>query len=537
MGVYINPGNSGFTKILESEYIDKTGLIEIINNRINSTEGLLCVSRPRRFGKSFASKMLCAYYDCTCDSHSLFDDKVIAGTRGYEDHINGYNVIYLDITSFISDAKAKEQPFSSIPKQIMDALEDELRDFGIEGKDLNSALLKFVEKSDGRQIVFIIDEWDALFREAKGDHKLQESYLNLLRGLFKNNNFTPKVVAAAYMTGILPIKKDGSQSAISDFKEFSMLSPRMFGEYVGFTEAEVRSLCAKHDISYEIMKRWYDGYDIKNVGSVYNPNSVMQSISNGEFDSYWTKSSAAESLLTYIDMDMDGLQADVATLIAGEEIEVDTGTYNNDVETFTCKDDVITLLIHLGYLTFTSTFDPENDEGGVNCGIVKVPNEEIRTEFNRILRRPVHKGISELVKESDELLKETLSGNEDAVCRAIAKVRESNYAPTYYNDEQALRYAIKMAYISCVDQYLKIEELPSGHGIADVVFIPKKRSNNPAMVVELKWNKSDEGAIAQILGRHYPDVLKDYTKDVVLVGVNYDDKTKEHSCRIERISN
>ncbi len=527
MGIYLNPGNSGFQRIVNSEYVDKTGLIGLVNRVMDTVDNLICVSRPRRFGKSFAAKMLCAYYDCSCDSHGLFDDKEIAETEGYLTHLNQYYVINLDITSFISEAKRRRVSMADVPNVIVDTLHRELKNMApglAAGESFVEDLIRCVEET-GRKVVFIIDEWDALIREGKNDREVQSAYLNLLREWFKNSSFTPRAVAAAYLTGILPIKKDGSQSAISDFIEYPMLDPGEFAEFTGFTEGEVKRLCEGCGMSFEDAKSWYDGYDFPEVGAVYNPYSVMMAMRKKKFGSYWQKTSAAESLLTYINMDFEGLQEIVARLIGGEEIQVRTSRFANDFETFRSRDDVLTLLIHLGYLTWHA-----------EDGTARIPNEEVRTEFEEILEGT---GASprwmELISRSRKLLEDTIGGNEDAVARAIEEIRATQYAPTFYNNEQALRYVVKFAYIAAVDQYLKIEELPSGKGIADVVFLPKQKSMLPALVVELKWNKSSEGAVEQIRENNYPAVLKDYCGKIVIAGINYDEKTKKHSCVIEKI--
>jgi len=526
MGTYFNPGNKGFQKILQLDYVDKTGLIALINDTVGTMGMLTCISRPRRFGKSYAAKMLCAYYDCSCDSHLLFDDKEIAKTEGYLTHLNQYHVINLDITGFISDAAETGSPLSNVPNMIVDAIYRELIESWpeLDGKSLKDAMIGCVEKS-GREFVFIIDEWDALIREAKGDAAVQKKYLNILRGWFKNSSFTPKAVAAVYMTGILPIKKDGSQSAISDFTEYPILDPGGFAEFTGFTEGEVRRLCERYGMNFEEARKWYDGYDFSDAGAIYNPYSVMQAMRKKRFDSYWQKTSAAESLMTYINMDFEGLQEIIARLIAGEEIEIRTNRFANDFETFRSKDDVLTLLTHLGYLTWHR-----------EDGTVHIPNEEVRMEFEEILEGT---GASqkwiELISRSRKLLEDTLAGNGDAVADAIEEIRGTQYAPTFYNEEQALRYVIKFAYIAAIDQYLKVEELPSGKGIADVVYLPKPKSVLPALVIELKWNKSSEGAIRQIMDRDYPAVLKDYGGEVVIAGISYDGKKKKHSCVIKRV--
>lgn len=527
MGIYLNPGNSGFQRIVNGEYVDKTGLIRQMNDSIGTVNNLICISRPRRFGKSYAAQMLCAYYDCSCDSHELFDNREIAKTEEYSVHLNQYHVMNLDMTTFLSTAQRKGIPLKEVPDMIVDLLQTELEEIYpdcADGKGFADSLVRCVEKT-GRKFVFVIDEWDALIREAKDDGVAQKRYLSLLREWFKSNNVTPRVVAAAYMTGILPIKKDGSQSAISDFTEYPILNPGKFTEYTGFTEEEVRKLCRKYGMSFAEARKWYDGYDFPGVGAIYNPYSVMCAIRSQEFQSYWRKTSAAESLMTYINMDFEGMQEVISRLILGEEIEVDTDGFENDFESFRSRDDVLTLLIHLGYLTW----DRKEKTA-------RIPNEEIKAEFRKILKgENVNQGWIEMIGRSQKLLESTIAGDSDAVVKAIEAIRTTQYAPAFYNDEQALRYVIKFAYLAAMDQYLKVEELPSGKGIADVVYLPKRKSMLPAVIVELKWDKSSEGAVRQIKEKNYPAVLREYGGEIVMVGINYNSKTKVHTCEIERI--
>lgn len=526
MGMYLNPGNMAFTEVINSEYVDKTGLIDIVNGSINTKNKLTCISRPRRFGKSIAANMLVAYYDHTCDSHEIFEPYRISSSDSYEEHINKYNVIALDITGFISSVKSVQGDVRKIPKMIQDAIKkdlvDEYPELG-EVSDYTIALKKYVEYT-GCKLIFVIDEWDALIREAKGDKVIQDTYLNLLRGLFKNSNFTPYVVAAAYMTGILPIKKDGSQSAISDFREYSVIKPGKFAEYTGFTEKDVKLICERNNMDFNIMKKWYDGYTIGKEESIYNPYSVMQAVNMQEYCSYWKQTSAADSLQTYINMNYEGLKEDIIRLMTGEAIEVYTDSFQNDFERFNSKDDVLTLMIHLGYLAY---------DAETKC--VRIPNREVYSEFAGLIRYADTNKLAGLIKASEGLLDDTINGCGDSVVKAIEHIRESNYAPTYYNNEQDLRYVIKFAFIVCVDRYMKVEELPSGIGIADVVYIPKRNRPDPAIVVELKWNRSDGAAISQIKEKKYPAVLSDYGGDILLVGINYDEASKKHSCTIERI--
>lgn len=526
MGTYLNPGNSGFAEIMNCDYQDKTGMIGLINDRINTPNKLICISRPRRFGKSYAAKMLCAYYDHTCNSARLFDGTEIGLSENYQDRMNKYNVIYLDIAGFVSDVKRRDGNIKAVVNEIAEAVRLELiadRPELKEQNKLSKCMLEYVETTN-MKLVFIIDEWDAIIREAKNDSDTQEAYLSLLREWFKNGNFTSKAVAAAYMTGILPIKKDKSQSAISDFDEYTVLEPGEFSDYIGFTEKEVKTLCEKSGMSFGEAKQWYDGYTFSDNQSIYNPYSIMRAMRKKVFRSYWQHTSAAENLETLININKDGLQEDILKLIAGEQLIVNTNRFKNDFTSFSSKDDVLTLLTHLGYLVYNN-----------RTRRVRIPNEEVRFEFEELLQNAQHTQLADLITASELLLKDTLSCNETAVADTIAKVRETNYAPMFYNNEQALRYVIKFAYIVCIDYYLKVEELPTDNGIADVVFIPKRDTSLPAMIVELKWNESAESAIEQIKKKNYPAILTGYEGELVLVGINYNEKTKDHSCKIERI--
>jgi hypothetical protein len=519
MGNYLNRGNSGFKSIRRDTYVDKTGLISYINETIGTMRKLTCVSRPRRFGKSFAAKMLCAYYDKSCDSRELFEDLKIGKDSSFEQHLNKYDVLYLDMTWFISCAS----DISNVVEELQDKVSCEIReaypDVPKQGTLLET--LAAVSTATGNKFIVIIDEWDALFREAKENTELQEKYIKLLRGMFKSS-LTDDMIEAAYITGILPIKKYGTQSAMTDFIEYTMISPMQLEEYVGFTEDEVKDLCDRHNIDFNITKHWYDGYSFRNVKSVYNPNSVMRAVTSGEFNNYWTKTETYESLKMYIDMNLDGLKEAVVQMLGGAHFPINTDSFQNDLTSIECRDDVLTLLIHLGYLGY---------DAQSKC--VFIPNEEVRQEFLLAARMGKHTEIVNMIKASDRLLEATLDMDEETVARAIEEAHSAGCAPLYYNNEQALRSVIKFAYISCVDEFVRIEELPSGRGYADVVYLPKKGSVLPIMIIELKWNRPVKGAIEQIKQRNYPQVLEGFENNMILVGISYDEKTKKHECVIE----
>ena len=526
MSTYVNPGNDGFAIIRNGIYVDKSGLISIINKTINTPDNLTCFSLPRRFGKSFTTQMLCAYYDITCSSEKLFENLEITSDPHWKDHLNAYNVIYIDMTQVLGETE-KKRFVEFLKEKIVAELKSQYPDLMIDSA-FTTTLINAVALSQ-RKFVMIIDEWDAPIRETPA---LYGEYLNFLRLLFKSSSTTAKIFAAVYMTGILPIKKDGSQSAVSNFSEFSILEPYKFEKYIGFSESEVKYLCSLKGRDFEKMKYWYDGYTSGSVSEIYNPYSVMQALQNGAYKSYWKRTSAAETLLNYIDIDFEGLQTDIARLTAGEEIQVSPEYFQNDTETFFSKDDILTLLIHLGYLTYK---EQHNDDERDTAGIAWIPNEEVKTEFRSVLRQSKHPEIIRLLRRSDELLEKTLAMDEAYVADAMGNIQDSWHGPAHYHNEQALRSTVKFAYLTAVEDYTRIEELPSGHGIADLVFLPKRNVSKPPMLIELKWNKASDGAVGQIKEKKYPAVIQNLTgREILLVGISYDEKSKGHSCKIEK---
>ena len=524
MGIYLNPGNDGFKSSRAGRYVDKSGLIAVVNETIGKAEKLSCISRARRFGKSYAAKMLCAYYDKSCDSTELFDDLEIAGDPTYRTYLNKYNVLYIDITSIIGEVSGIKGVIPFIREQVKREIRAEYS--GISEDESFVGTLAQAVSISGSKFIAIIDEWDAIIRDSDSTRADQKEYLEFLRSLFKSSGTTDKIFAAAYMTGILPVKKDGSQSAISEFREYTMLYPGPFSRFFGFNEDEVKKLCDEDGVDFSQMKRWYDGYSFEDIKSVYNPNSVMYALRNRDFRSYWQMSASATGLLDLINMNYDGLSDAAVDLLQGKRVQVETYGFQNDTTSFASRDDVLTILIHYGYLSY----DPEG-------GTVTIPNEEIRREFARIIHRVKNPETLKRVQESDRLIEDTVNMREDEVAAQIEKIHRTECAPLHYNREAALRSVIKMAYFAYRDYYMQFEELPGGDGYADIVYLPKKGIEYPALVIELKWDSTAEGAIAQIKDKKYPEALEGFDDDILLVGISYDkeDGERKHHCRIEHI--
>ena len=526
MGSYLNPGNKGFQESLNSAiYIDKTGFIEKMNAVLNTRQKFICVSRPRRFGKSMTADMLSAYYGRSEDSADLFDDLMISRTETYRKHLNQYDVVKINMQDFLSAANEMDEMLRLLQKRVLADLKYAYPEY-VDGDNLSFAMQDIFAYTC-RPFVILIDEWDCLFREYQEDKDSQKKYLDFLRAWLKDKDY----VALAYMTGILPIKKYGSHSALNMFAEYSMTDSGDLAEYFGFTEIEVRELCARYEMSFEETKAWYDGYRLVTHTKdgdlcryMYNPKSVVEAMLRHRFGTYWNRTETYEALKVYIQMDMDGLKDAVVRMLAREEIQINTGTFENDMTTFASKDDVLTLLVHLGYLTYDSRKEA-----------VAIPNKEVSQEYvNAISTMDWHEVIRS-VEASRKLLESLWEMDSEAVAKGIDRAHKE-ISILEYNDENSLSCTINLAFYFAREYYTIIRELPSGKGFADICLIPRKvHMDKPAVVIELKWDKAVAGAIAQIKDKNYVDALKDYEGSLLLAGISYDRKTKTHSCVIEAV--
>ena len=526
MALYLNVGNESFQESLNSIiYVDKSPLIEILNRSIKTKNKYFCLSRPRRFGKSVTAQMICSYYAKGQDCSPLFDDLEIASFDDYKKHLNQYDVISINISDEFSRASHNVKSMTDIlTKSIVRELKEEYPNCAISSPEFLDLTLQEVYNYSKVPFVFVIDEWDCIMREKKEDPDSLKQYLEWLKAIFKDKPY----VGLAYMTGILPVKKYGSHSALNMFTEYSMTEPLNLGQYIGFTENEVKDICKQHDVAFNQMQQWYDGYSFKDVPHIYNPNSVVNAATYKKFISYWTKTETFESLHEYIDMNMEGLRDDIVKLIAGEDVIVDVSTFSNDMVTFHSKDDVLTLLIHLGYLAI---------KGSTNLGvIVHIPNEEIKLEFKTCVKNNNrYAGVYDLIKNTDVLLNEIWSLNSEAVAKIFDEAHQDHTSILTYNNENSLANVIAISlFLSTTNTYNVVRELPTGKGYDDLVYLPKPGVNKPALLIELKFDKSAQTAITQIKEKNYLQFFKNYKGEVLLVGINYSKDTKTHQCIIER---
>jgi len=465
MGRFVNPDNSAFQAALNSRiYVDKTGLIVCMNEVLDSTDAYICNSRPRRFGKSYAANMLAAYYSKGAESEKMFSDLEIGQSEDFKKHLNKYDVIHIDVQWFLINCEDADNVVPYITRVVLD--------------------------------------------------ELREVYPEILR---------QEVVS---LPDALSLVKDktGRKFIINNFREYSMLNAGCLASYIGFTEDEVKALCETYKKDFTEVKRWYDGYQLGKY-HIYNPNAVVNLMADGNFQSYWSGTASYDSIVPLINMDFDGLKTAIIEMVSGASVEVDVGSFQNDVENIVNKDDVLTYLIHMGYLAYSS----------VNR-MAFVPNEEIRQELIRATKRKEWNEMLKFQQESEDLLDATLDMDGEIVAAQIEKIHEEYVSAIQYNNENSLSSVLALAYLSAMQYYFKpVREFPTGRGFADFVFIPKTeyRNDYPALVVELKWNKSAVSALQQIKDKKYPDSIQKYAGNVLLVGINYSKKEKKHECMIE----
>lgn len=531
MGTYLNPYNCSYAEIVNSEtFVDKTLLIQDLSKRINTASKYICISRPRRFGKSVNAEMLSAFYSKEINSAELFDHLNIAHWQDYKKHLNQHHVIFLNIQSILNDSGNKiNNMVDYINVAVTDEIKQKFKEINYTHCDNLSRSLQAVFSQSALkhkiQFIFIIDEWDTVFRYKNLSQQDRETYIEFLNGLLKDKPY----VSLAFMTGILPVKKYGTDSLLNMFNECSVFSST-FSEYFGFTEDEVKNLCTHFNRDYYLFELWYDGYRYHKEHRIFNPNSVTKALIENRMDSYWSLSEKYEILKQYIDLNLEGLRDLITQLLAGEQIPVNVDLFDNQFFDLHTKDQVLTALIHLGYLATIS----KTDIFGGNDYYAYIPNREIKLQFtNNIMNTASYSNVIAAIEKSNHLLEAIWNKDANFVATCIDQSHSENTSIIKYNNENSLSAILSIALYAAQNYYHCIREYPSGKGFADLVYIPRRTINKPALVVELKYNKSERCAISQIKNKEYPASIAKFCGEVLLVAINYDQKSKKHSCIIE----
>lgn len=501
-------------KVLNSRiYVDKSLLIEAISQKIGTDEQYICITRPRRFGKTVNANMLAAYYTKNYDSTELFQNLKIASSPMYGTYQNQCNVIHIDFSRVPDLCESYLEYITDILNGLR---EDLIKAYpGLRGKNYSKLSQMFGATEDS--FIFILDEWDSIFYQKFINDEEKDKFLQFLKGLLKDQPY----VDLAYMTGVLPIAKYSSGSELNMFDEFNFMNDNVYDRFFGFGEAEVRKLCAEQDaLTYEELEQWYDGYHLSDGGSLFNPRSVNKALSRGVCLNYWTETGPMNEIADCIENNVDEVREDVVKLVAGIPVEAELDGYSAAELQLDSRNEILSAMVVFGFLDY---YD----------GMLTVPNRELMEKYQRVLSRNSMGEIKEIVDRSKEMLEATLSGDEETVAAILEDVHDREIPFLNYNDENSLSCVITLCYLYARKDYRIEREEKSGKGYCDYLFYPKKQK--PAIILELKVEGSAQSAITQIKERNYMQKVEK-CREIILVGICYNKTEKRHWCAIEKHS-
>ena len=518
MAIYLNSDKpfNNYKKLLNTKYfVDKSLIIEKINEVIDTADGYICITRPRRFGKSSVADMLGAYYSKAVDSKAIFDNLKISSCDSYKENLNKYNVIYISFNRLSDRGNTYDDYIERIKTNIRRDIVEKYPHIDVDKYFSISDMLESLND----KFIFILDEWDYIFSNNLYEEN-QNDYLEFLRDILKDQSY----VSLAYMTGVLPIKKYSSGSALNMFDEFTFLKDRKYGEYFGFTEKEVIKLCEKNgELDFEELERWYNGYlTVKGI-QIYNPRSVVKALQNSYCESYWTNTGAMDEVAEYLKYNTLEIREDVIEMVSGNEIDIHIDEeFRAGQKAPKTKEEIYSAMIILGFLAY-------------HDGYLKIPNQELMKEFEKALKDEEFGEVSEIINNSRKLLKYTVNRDEEAVVKLVHDIHNSEIPILQYNDENSLACVITLAYLSARDIYRIEREEKTGKGYADFSFHPRRKSDT-ALIIELKKNETVQKAIQQIKDKEYVQKFKKEYNNILAVAICYDFNNKEHTCKIEKIN-
>ncbi|MBQ1925477.1 MAG: AAA family ATPase [Proteobacteria bacterium] len=500
MGLYIDQGNFSFEQAMNDViYVDKSALLGHLNRMVNTRRKFVCVTRPRRFGKSLAAQMLCAYYDRSCDSRSLFEGLSIARDETFERYLNKFPVISLDVHEERSRINNGMDFVPWLQERVLSEIRELWGDIIQPGDTLPLALARINDKT-GTQFVICLDEWHSIYRMDAGNEKAQEAWIEFLRAMFKGLG-ADRYIALAYMTGVLPIRNYASESPLSNFYEYNIFDTSPLETCYGFTLEEGELLCQQYDMNFSEMKRWYDGYcfevnQLENGKRVFrkipilNPNSVIRSILSGKYQCYWNDTGSLEPVIDYIKLDVCGLRQAIVLLVSGQPCAYRQIFFGQAFNNTTSFDSVMTMLTHLGYLTYD-----------MSTGMGRIPNEEIREAMYLAAEDRHWDEVRRSVDESLRFVDYLVNDYEEGVVDILDRIHRELASILTFNNENTLACVVMYACYTARKDFFVFRELPSGVGFVDIALIPLPNRGLPAILVELKWNKDAETAMKQIYDR------------------------------------
>lgn len=521
MAYFLNNINkvNQFSKTTKEKYfVDKSKLIEKMNELVGTASQYVCITRPRRFGKTLNAMMLASYYSKNADFKNLFDKLEISKSSSYLEHLNKHNVIYITLNEVPKANCTYEEFIGRYINLILEDLKACYHDLELNENLSVADIFNQVHQKYNQTFIFIIDEWDYIFNNNLFSTEDRESFLQFLKDLLKDKPY----VELAYMTGVLPIAKYSSGSALNMFKEYNMLNDSKYDKYFGFTLAEVENLCKKQNkITFGELRSWYDGYKTYSGLDVFNPRSVAYALSDGVCQSYWTNTGPMDEILYYINNDIDSVKDDVIKMVSGIPLEIKLKGYSAEQKELNTRNQILSAMTIYGFLSYC------NEE-------LRIPNKELCIKFDEALEDKSMGAVSEIVMKSNEMLKATIRKDTETMEKLIEEAHDINIPVIKYNDENSLACVITLVYLNARSKYKIIREMPAGVGFADFIFYPNDKSK-PAFIIELKKNSTPDEALKQIREKRYALALKDYTGQKLSIGIAYDEKLKKHSVKIEDI--
>ena len=523
-----------YKKISETTYfVDKSAILDDILECMEEETQYICITRPRRFGKTIMANMLGAFLGKDWDASQIFEYMKISSSERYSRYLNQYDIIYIDFSRLPENCTSYQQYIARIINGLKKDLCTSYPEYNFNQELSVWDVLAALSDQTDKQFVFIMDEWDAVFHMSFVTEKEKAEYILFLKTLLKDQDY----VALAYITGILPISKYSSGSELNMFMEFKMTSMEMFGEYFGFTDEEVDSLykkysqlCKKPQVSRKGLQEWYDGYFTASGKRLYNPRSVVMALRFNQLSNYWTSSGPYDELFYYIRNDIDQIRNDLALMISGEGVDAKIDEFAASAMELKTRNQIYSAMVVYGLLTFTK-------------GKIYIPNRELMLKYEELLQSEKSLGyVYQLAHISDQMLKATLSGDTQKMAEILQYAHNTETPILSYNNEVELSAIVNLVYLSARDKYRIEREDKAGKGFVDFIFYPWNTAE-PGIILELKVDHSAEEALQQIRDKQY--VLRfrgrlgeasKYTGEILGVGIGYDKQTKEHQCKVEVLS-
>lgn len=511
-------------------FVDKSEILEKLNGLIGKVdEQYLCITRPRRFGKTVMTNLISSYYAKGLNSSMIFDNLKIADSKNYKQHLNQHNVLSLYMAEQPRVCDDTDCYLSYHEKRILKDLRRAYPDCELDTETELWDALEDIFYETSEKFIFVLDEWDSLFHSDFYTEEGEKKYLTFLKNLLKDKPY----VELAYMTGVLPIKKYSSGSELNMFDEFYFPTDTIYDTFFGFTEEDVKKLCEQNKknggtIEYEQLAEWYNGYYTSDGKRLYNPRSINKALTQNTVKDYWTETGPGTEILGLVKNNVDAVKEDILKMVSGEKVAMASDDFSAGLHTIETKEDIYSVMIIYGFLSY---YD----------GYLTIPNKEIMKKFQKVLKDNSMGYIAKLAQNSNVMLEATLAGDTEKMEEILEYVHHTEIPLLQYNDENSLSCIVNLIYLNARDKYRIEREEKAGKGFADFIFYPLNLSDT-AIILELKKDDTSEHAIEQIMERKYytrflacEDGKTVPKQNVLVVGMAYEKKSGLHRCLVKEL--